>query len=120
MPQNELTADLLGRRPDIAAQRARVESLSESVKAAKAAFYPNVSLSSFIGLSALETSNLFDRGAKIVGVTPAVSLPIFHSGALRANLAREKAGYDEAVAKLQPDRAGSVALGRRCLVQLAR
>ena len=97
MPEAGLTLDILAQRPDIVAQRARVEAMNESIKAARAEFYPNVSLSAFIGQSSLETSNLLDSGAKIVGITPAIHLPIFTSGALQANLASTRARYDMAV-----------------------
>jgi len=92
-----LSADLLGRRPDIASQRERVESMEQSVKAAHAEFYPNVSLSAFAGVNSLEYSTLFDHASRIVGFTPAITLPIFHSGQLQANLHREQSRYDQAV-----------------------
>jgi outer membrane protein TolC len=97
MPDAALTLDMLSQRPDIVAQRARVEAMNASVKAAKAEFYPNVSLSAFIGQSALETGDLFKAGSKVVGITPAIHLPIFTAGALQANLASTRARYDIAV-----------------------
>jgi outer membrane protein TolC len=92
-----LTADLLGRRPDIASQRELVKSMEENVKAARAEFYPNVSISSLIGLNSLEYSTLYHGNSKIVDFQPAISLPIFHSGQLRANLRIEQTRYDQAV-----------------------
>ena len=97
MPDAALTLDILGQRPDIIAQRARVEAMNESVKAARAEFYPNVALTAFAGQSALETSDLFKTGSKVVGIAPAIHLPIFTSGALQANLASTRARYDMAV-----------------------
>lgn len=97
MPEAALTLDILSQRPDIVAQRARVEAMNESVKAARAEFYPNVSLSAFAGQSALETSDLFRASSKVVGITPAIHLPIFTAGALQANLASTRARYDIAV-----------------------
>lgn len=92
-----LTAALLGQRPDVVAQRERLEAAAHSVKAARAAFYPNVQLSAFIGLSSLDIGQLLQSESRMLGIAPAVTLPIFHSGALRANLSREQARYDEAV-----------------------
>ncbi|MGH8790627.1 MAG: TolC family protein [Cupriavidus necator] len=43
-------AELIGRRPDVVAQRWRVEAASHDIKAAKAQFYPNISLTAFAGL----------------------------------------------------------------------
>ena len=68
---------------DIAAARARVEGAGERIKEAKAAFYPNVNLSALVGLSSFGLGNLFSSGAGFGSVTPAVSLPLFHGGALQ-------------------------------------
>ncbi|WP_233201057.1 efflux transporter outer membrane subunit [Chromobacterium alticapitis] len=94
---DRLDANLLGRRPDIAAQRARVESMDQSVKEARAEFYPNVKLTAFAGQSSLEMDQLWKSGSSLWGFMPAISLPLFHSGQLQSNLARQQAGYDMAV-----------------------
>ncbi|WP_028534683.1 efflux transporter outer membrane subunit [Paludibacterium yongneupense] len=93
-----ITADLLGRRPDIASRRAQVEAMSESVKEARAEFYPNVEISGLIGLQSLAWSNFINRSSKMFDVSPAITLPIFHSGELRSNLRQQQAAYDMAVA----------------------
>jgi NodT family efflux transporter outer membrane factor (OMF) lipoprotein len=90
--------DLIGRRPDIAAARARVEGASDRIKEAKAAFYPNVNLSALIGLSSFGLGNLFSSGSSFGSVTPAVSLPLFHGGALQGQYRGRRGQYDEAVA----------------------
>ncbi|VCU68950.1 Multidrug resistance outer membrane protein MdtP precursor [Pigmentiphaga humi] len=89
---------LLGRRADIVAARWRVESARGSVDAAKAMFYPDVNLAGFIGTSALGLSNLFRSGSQIVGVGPAITLPIFEGGRLNANLTGRQADADLAIA----------------------
>ncbi|OWY37396.1 RND transporter [Xenophilus sp. AP218F] len=96
-PADQLTADLLGRRPDIAAQRARVEAMAASVKEARAEFYPNIKLSAFAGQTSLEFDQLLKGSSSFFGFMPAISLPLFHSGAIQANLDRQQAGYDMAV-----------------------
>lgn len=93
----ELPADLIGRRPDIAAQKARIEAARNDVDEAKAEFYPNVNLAAFIGLQSLGTSGFFEAASRTLGVGPAFSLPIFDAGRLRANLAGQDAAYDMAV-----------------------
>lgn len=93
----QLTTQLLGNRPDIVAMRTRVEVAMENIKAAKAEFYPNVNLSAFIGLSSLDISKLLDRDARSLGITPAISLPIFHSGQLQSNLNKQQSAYNIAV-----------------------
>jgi NodT family efflux transporter outer membrane factor (OMF) lipoprotein len=89
---------LIGRRPDIAAVRARVEAAKDRVKEAKAAFYPNVNLSALIGLQSFGLSNLFSSGSQFGSVSPAVSLPLFHGGALQGQYRGRRGQYDEAVA----------------------
>ncbi len=97
LPEN-LSIDLLSRRPDLMAQIWRVEALAHEVGAAKADFYPNISLTSFAGLqSALSFPYLFDSGSKTFGLQPAIHLPIFTAGAIRANIRAKKASFDDAV-----------------------
>ncbi|GAB3651990.1 efflux transporter outer membrane subunit [Ramlibacter alkalitolerans] len=92
-----LPADLLGRRPDVAAARARVEAASEGVKQAEAEFYPSVNLVAFAGLTSLGLSNLVDLGSRQWGVGPAVRLPMFAQDRLRANLRGRTADLDAAI-----------------------
>ena len=90
-------AELLGRRPDLVAQRWRVESANKDIAVAKAEFYPNVNLIAFIGLQSIGPSGFFSAASRTMGVGPAVTLPIFEGGRLRANLAGKNAAYDIAV-----------------------
>jgi len=94
---SDLPAELIGRRPDIVAQRWRVEAARQDIKAAKAQFYPNVNLSAFIGLQSIGLSNLLHGSAATFGAGPAVTLPIFDAGRLRGDLAGRDADYDAAV-----------------------
>jgi NodT family efflux transporter outer membrane factor (OMF) lipoprotein len=96
LPSN-LPAALIGRRPDIVAQRWRVESSGKIIDFTKAQFYPNVSLIAFAGLQSIGLSNFFEAGSRTFGVGPAVTLPIFDAGRLRGQLAGAQANYDEAV-----------------------
>jgi NodT family efflux transporter outer membrane factor (OMF) lipoprotein len=90
-------AELLGRRPDIVAQRWRIESASKEIASAKAEFYPNVNLLAFVGLQAIGGGSLLTAASRTFGIGPALSLPIFDAGRLRANLAGKDADYDIAV-----------------------
>jgi NodT family efflux transporter outer membrane factor (OMF) lipoprotein len=92
-----LPAELLGRRPDIVAQRWRVEAASARIAGAKADFYPNVNLAAFVGLQSLGFPRFLESHAKMYGVTPAISLPIFEGGRLRSQLGNQTAIYDVAV-----------------------
>lgn len=94
-----LQVDLIGRRADLVAARWQVEAASKDIKAAKTEFLPNISLSAMAGFVAVGGStNVFQLPARTYAVEPALSLPIFDGGRLRANLAGTDARYDEAVA----------------------
>jgi NodT family efflux transporter outer membrane factor (OMF) lipoprotein len=94
---SSLPAELIGRRPDIVAQRLRVEAAGKDIDVAKAQFYPNVSLSAFVGLQSIGLSRFLEAGSRTFGVGPAVTLPIFDAGRLRGQLAGTQADYDAAV-----------------------
>ncbi len=97
LPAN-ISADLLGRRPDIAAARWRVEASGNRIKVAKAQFYPNVNLMGLIGFESLGIGNLLMSGSDVGSIGPAVSLPIFDGGRRRANYRGARADYDLSVA----------------------
>ncbi|MDD5295767.1 MAG: efflux transporter outer membrane subunit [Rhodocyclaceae bacterium] len=92
-----LPADLLGRRPDILAQRLRVEAAGGDIAAARAGFYPNVDLTAFLGVQSVGLGQLLQGGSRILGAGTAFSLPIFDGGRLRANLAARNADQNLAV-----------------------
>jgi NodT family efflux transporter outer membrane factor (OMF) lipoprotein len=89
----KLPIDLLARRPDILAARARVDAATQGQAAAKAAFYPDINLSAFAGFGAIGLGNLFRSDDLAYGIGPALHLPVFESGQL-------KAGYRGAAAKV--------------------
>ncbi len=92
-----LPADLVGRRPDIVAQRLRIEASARGIESARAAFYPNIDLTGFVGLSSLDFRHFLDPASLVAGIGPAVRLPIFDRGTLRASLAARNADWDLAV-----------------------
>jgi NodT family efflux transporter outer membrane factor (OMF) lipoprotein len=92
-----LPVDLLGRRPDVAAARWRVEAAARGVASSEAAFYPNVNLVAVAGLQAVGLSKLFDANDTIVGGGPALSLPVFNRGQLRGALEAQQGQYDLSV-----------------------
>lgn len=94
-----LPAELLGHRPDVVAARWRVAANAAGIDVAKTAFYPNVNLLASVGgmfVGAGPLSFLLSQ-AHAASVGPAVSLPIFNGGRLRAQLDAATAGYDLAV-----------------------
>lgn len=95
---DRLGADLLGRRADVVAARWRVEAAQAQVARAGADFYPDIDLVGFVGLNALGLDRLLSLGSRQMGVGPALRLPLFDGGALRAQLGVRNAEADAAVA----------------------
>jgi NodT family efflux transporter outer membrane factor (OMF) lipoprotein len=98
---SRLPAALLGQRPDVVASRWRVAAQARGIEVAQAGFYPNVDLSASLGTLATGGGLLAFVAAGKLGYSagPAVSLPIFDGGRLRAQLGAASAGYDLAVAQ---------------------
>jgi NodT family efflux transporter outer membrane factor (OMF) lipoprotein len=121
----ELPAQLLGRRPDVAAARLRAEAASHRIAQAKARFYPNVNLLALVGANALGASALFDRGSDYSTLGGAISLPIFDGGRrvagygmARADFDAAVATYDEALVKALGDVASVIASQRALAARL--
>ncbi len=93
-----LPADLLGHRPDVLAARDRIEGARAGQAAAKAAFYPDINLMAFAGTSAVGLGKLFVGNSAVYGAGPAIHLPLFDAGRLRAEYRGAAAEIDEAVA----------------------
>ncbi len=79
-----LPVDLLARRPDILASRLRVDSAWAGLRATRADFYPNIDLLGLAGSQAIGLDNLFHSRAAAFGVGPALHLPVFDAGRLKA------------------------------------
>ncbi len=93
-----LPADLLGRRPDVLAARARIDAATAGRSAARAAFYPDINLIAFAGTAAIGFNNLFNATSGTYGVGPAIHLPIFNAGRLKAEYRSAGAEIDASVA----------------------
>jgi NodT family efflux transporter outer membrane factor (OMF) lipoprotein len=94
---DSMPLDLLGRRSDIAAARWRVEAALSDVAASKAQFYPNINLVGFVGLSSIGFDKLLKSDSEQWGVGPAIRLPLFEGGRLRAHLRGKTAELDAAI-----------------------
>lgn len=97
LPDN-LPADLVSRRPDLVAARWRVDALTHDVKEVKAEFYPDINLSAAVGLDAFGFGRFLTAASRTANAGPAVHLPIFDGGELRAQLKGRYADFDDAVA----------------------
>jgi NodT family efflux transporter outer membrane factor (OMF) lipoprotein len=92
-----LPAELVARRPEVAAALARVEAGRRQEAVARKAFLPNVNLNAFVGQSAIGLEHLLESGSFAPSAGPAISLPIFNGGRLAARLAGSQADTDAAV-----------------------
>ncbi|WP_340265621.1 efflux transporter outer membrane subunit [Sphingobium mellinum] len=94
----DVTTDLVGRRPDVAVARARAEAAASRIRQARAAFFPAINLSALIGVQSLGLDLITKNDSVYGSVGPAISLPIFHGGALSGQYRGARGTYDEAVA----------------------
>lgn len=95
---DELPLDLLSRRPDVLAARARVDAASAGREAAHAAFYPDINLRAFAGFASIGLDHLFDGDSAAYGAGPAIHLPLFDSQRLKAGYRGATAQLDHAIA----------------------
>lgn len=93
-----LPSELLGHRPDVVAARWRVEAANKDVRSAKTKFYPSFNITALGGVVASDVGDLLKSDSVFGILAPAISLPIFDGGRLRANLSSKDAAYDLAVA----------------------
>lgn len=91
-------SELIERRPDILAAEHVLKARNADIGAARAAFFPRISLTGSFGTSSAEMSGLFDGGSRSWSFVPTLSLPIFDAGRNSANLDLAKVRKDSAVA----------------------
>jgi multidrug efflux system outer membrane protein len=96
-----LPSDVLLRRPDVLEAEHAVRSANGNIGAARAAFFPTVSLTTNIGSASEQLSHLFQSGTGTWTFTPAVSVPIFHGGAVIGGLQVAKADQKIAIAQYE-------------------
>jgi multidrug efflux system outer membrane protein len=93
-----LPADLLERRPDVAAAERQLASANAKIGVAKGAFFPVVTLTGSGGYVSGDIETLFNWSSRTWSFGPSISLPIFAGGRNLANLHRAKSAYEESVA----------------------
>ena len=93
-----LPSSLLERRPDVRAAENQLVAANANIGEAKAAFYPQISLTGFYGYQSVSLSDLFTGGARTWQFGPTVTLPLFTGGRLRGNLKLAQARFLESVA----------------------
>jgi multidrug efflux system outer membrane protein len=96
---SSLGYELLARRPDLQAMRWYVQASMDQIDAAKAAFYPSFDIRAFLGLDSLHLADLLRKSSHQINVIPGLSLPIFDSGRLNANLAATRSQSNALIAQ---------------------
>ncbi|ARU03950.1 multidrug transporter [Comamonas serinivorans] len=81
-----LPSELLARRPDLRAAEHRLRGAHANIGAARAAFFPAISLTGAAGTASASLQDLFDAGSGTWSFMPRITVPIFQGGALQANL----------------------------------
>jgi multidrug efflux system outer membrane protein len=96
-----LPSDVLLRRPDILQAEHGLRGATANIGAARAAFFPRISLSSSVGTASAKLTDLFQSGSAVWSFVPQISVPLFDAGSNRANLDVAKADRDIAVARYE-------------------
>jgi multidrug efflux system outer membrane protein len=94
-------SDLLTRRPDIRQAEQQLIAANANIGAARAAFFPRITLTAGIGTASSELSGLFQSGSFGLSLAPQLLLPIFDAGRNQANLNAASVGREIAVAQYQ-------------------
>ncbi|MCP5339629.1 MAG: efflux transporter outer membrane subunit [Steroidobacteraceae bacterium] len=96
-----LPSEVLLRRPDIQQTERLLRAANANIGAARAAFFPSVSLTGRVGYASDRLSDVFDSGTRIWSFTPQVTLPIFQGGRLVAGLRSATVDRDIALARYE-------------------
>ncbi|WP_143560116.1 efflux transporter outer membrane subunit [Sphingobium baderi] len=96
-----LPSDLIANRPDIIAAEYRLRAANANIGAARAAFFPNITLTGAFGTASPDLDGLFGDGSRAWSFTPTITQPLFNGGRLAANLDVMKARQVGAVAEYE-------------------
>lgn len=96
-----LPSDLLHRRPDIRSAEQSLVAANYSVEAARAAYFPRISLTGFLGGDSTALSSLFTGAGSVWGFAPQLTQPIFTAGRLKSNVNLNKAQRESAIVGYQ-------------------
>ena len=96
-----LPSDLLTRRPDILQAEALLRSENANIGAARAAFFPRISLTGSFGTASATLGGLFGAGSTAWSFLPSITVPIFSGGALQASLDVAKIQKDIGIAQYE-------------------
>ena len=94
-------SEVLLRRPDVMSAEYSLRASNANVGAARAAFFPSITLTGSVGTASDELSNLFESGTDVWSFVPQINLPVFQGGRLRGNLDATRAERDIALAEYE-------------------
>lgn len=94
-------SDVLARRPDVLSAAHTLQGMNANIGAARAAFFPRITLTASAGAASTDLSGLFGGGSGAWSFAPAISLPIFDGGANAANLRVAKVDREVALAQYE-------------------
>lgn len=100
-PAPELPSEALLRRPDVLAAEHQLRAANADIGAARAAFFPRITLTASGGTASSQLSGLFEAGSGAWSFAPRLTVPIFTGGAVRAGLEVAKVDRDIAVARYE-------------------
>ncbi len=98
-----LSSEILLKRPDISAAEHRLKGMNANIGAARAGYFPKISLTAGLGTASSQLSGLFQGGSGVWSIMPQVSLPIFDWGAVKSGV--EVAKADQKIALAQYEKA---------------
>jgi outer membrane protein, multidrug efflux system len=104
---DDVKIDLIARRADITASRWRVEAAQRNLDAARAEFFPDVTINALLGLSSIDVGKLLEYGSRVPEATAAIHLPIFDAGRLKARYGASQAAIDSAVSSYRETLVGA-------------
>jgi len=93
-----MPSELLTRRPDVAQAEAQLMAANANIAAARAAFFPTISLTGDGGFASAALSRLFNPVSRVWSATAGITQPIFQGGALVGQYQLNKGQYDELLA----------------------
>jgi outer membrane protein, multidrug efflux system len=99
--QEGIPSDVLVRRPDVLAAEHQLQAANAEIGAARAAFLPEITLTSSFGTASTELSGLFKQGSRAWTFSPQITIPLFAGGANVANLQATNLARDSAVAQYE-------------------
>ncbi|HHD1956458.1 TPA: efflux transporter outer membrane subunit [Klebsiella pneumoniae] len=85
IPAN-LTSELILNRPDVIQAELNLKAANADIGAARAAFFPRISLTASTGYSSPQMKNLFDSQSRVWSLAPQINIPIFNGGKLKSEL----------------------------------